>query len=70
MPSRSKPGKPLGPKIASSRLPERSSPRHPAHEEWRLDEGIDETFPASDPVAPAQPHAPSRPRGDPRGGSQ
>ncbi len=28
----------------------------PAHEEWVLDEAVDESFPASDPPAPAQPH--------------
>jgi hypothetical protein len=28
-------------------------PGHPAHEEWLIDESIEETFPASDPIAPA-----------------
>ena len=28
----------------------------PEHEEWLLDEAVDESFPASDPPAPAQPH--------------
>jgi hypothetical protein len=27
----------------------------PEHEEWLLDEAVDETFPASDPPAPAHP---------------
>jgi len=29
------------------------SPGHPDHEEWLIDESIEETFPASDPIAPA-----------------
>ena len=34
------------------------------HEEWLLDESLVETFPASDPIAPAvpaEPKAPDRP---------
>jgi hypothetical protein len=40
-------------------LPGRRKPEPPAgtpeHEEWLLDEAVDETFPASDPSAPVQP---------------
>jgi len=28
---------------------------HPNHDEWLLDESVEESFPASDPVAPARP---------------
>jgi hypothetical protein len=30
-------------------------PGTPEHEEWLLDEAVEETFPASDPPAPAHP---------------
>jgi hypothetical protein len=44
------------PKLAASKLPPHPSPRDPAHEEWKIDEADDESFPASDPSASAQPH--------------
>jgi hypothetical protein len=28
-------------------------PGHPNHEEWLIDESVEETFPASDPISPA-----------------
>lgn len=31
------------------------APGQPNHDEWLLDESVEETFPASDPVAPARP---------------
>jgi hypothetical protein len=31
----------------------KSRPGEPGHEEWLIDESIEETFPASDPIAPA-----------------
>jgi uncharacterized membrane protein len=34
---------------------EPSAPGQKGHEQWRLDESIEETFPASDPTSPAQP---------------
>ena len=37
------------------------------HEEWLLDESLVETFPASDPIAPAVPRATHRPRSDETG---
>jgi hypothetical protein len=30
-------------------------PGEPGHDEWLLDESVEESFPASDPVAPARP---------------
>jgi hypothetical protein len=44
------------PKIPASRLPPHPARDDPAHEEWRVDEASDESFPASDPSAPAQHH--------------
>jgi len=41
-------------------LPPHPSPQDPAHDEWHIDEAADESFPASDPSAPAQPHRPKR----------
>jgi hypothetical protein len=36
-----------------------ADPQAPAHDDWLLDEALAETFPASDPIAPAEkkPHA-------------
>ena len=50
------------PKLPASKLPPHPSPRDPAHEEWRIDEAEDESFPASDPSAPTQPHRSPRKR--------
>jgi hypothetical protein len=33
----------------------RAKPGQPNHDEWLLDESVEESFPASDPVAPARP---------------
>jgi hypothetical protein len=61
-----------GPRKTTARAPAipESTPREGAdtsslaHDEWLLDEALSETFPASDPIAPApasgQPSAPSR----------
>jgi hypothetical protein len=43
-------------KIPASRIPPHPARDDPAHDEWRIDEASDESFPASDPSAPAQPH--------------
>ena len=48
------------PKLPATKLPPHPSPRDPEHEEWRIDEAEDESFPASDPPAPAQPHRPRK----------
>jgi hypothetical protein len=45
-----------------SHVPAHPDPRDPAHDEWRVDEASDESFPASDPSATAMPHR--SPRGD------
>jgi len=37
-----------------------SKPGAPGHDEWLVDESIDETFPASDPIAPS--HSEDAPR--------
>ena len=44
--------------------PEPGSSRQSDHEEWLLDESLVETFPASDPIAPAVPPEP-RPQASP-----
>jgi hypothetical protein len=31
------------------------NPGAPGHEEWLMDEAIEETFPASDPISPSLP---------------
>ena len=46
---------PPAPKVDKSQVPPPPRPDHPAHEEWRIDEGVDESFPASDPPAETQP---------------
>jgi hypothetical protein len=53
------------PKSGGSKLVPHPAPRDPAHEEWRIDEADDESFPASDPSAAAQPHRPKRKRAGP-----
>ncbi|HWA13446.1 MAG TPA: hypothetical protein VHA15_10170 [Burkholderiales bacterium] len=40
-----------------------TKPGAPGHDEWLIDEAVEETFPASDPIAPSQP-ANSRARKD------
>ena len=42
------------PTLPRRRRPE-PPPGTPEHEEWLLDESVEETFPASDPPAPVQP---------------
>ena len=34
-------------KLPASKLPPHPSPKDPAHEEWRIDEAEDESFPAT-----------------------
>ena len=43
------------PKTSSTRVPAHPKPADPKHEEWLLDEGVDESFPASDPPAISHP---------------
>jgi hypothetical protein len=41
------------PKIENGKVP---PPEGNDHQEWRIDEAEDESFPASDPSSEAQPH--------------
>lgn len=43
------------PKVDGTKLPPHPSRQDPGHEEWKVDEAIDESFPASDPSAETQP---------------
>jgi len=47
---------PPAPKVSGTQVPPHPAPRDPAHEEWRIDEAEDESFPASDPSSATQPH--------------
>ena len=49
--------KPPAPKISDTRLATHPSPVDPQHEDWRVDEADDESFPASDPSSATQPHS-------------
>ena len=44
------------PTVSGSRMPPHPDPRDPEHREWVVDEAAEESFPASDPSAIAQPH--------------
>jgi hypothetical protein len=46
---------PPAPKVSTTRVPEHPKPKDPKHEEWVIDEGADESFPASDPPSHTQP---------------
>lgn len=41
-------------------VPSHPDPADPLHGEWLIDEGSDESFPASDPSAVAMPHGSRR----------
>ncbi len=51
-----KPKTPRTPDSGASHVPDPPSPKDPAHDEWVIDEGSDESFPASDPSEAAMPH--------------
>jgi len=51
-----KPKSPRTPANGASHVPDPPNPKDPAHGEWRIDEGSDESFPASDPSEAAMPH--------------
>ena len=53
MPSK-KPEAPA-PKIPATRLPDHANPEDPDHDDWKVDEADDESFPASDPSSATQP---------------
>jgi len=62
------PGKkrePPAPKISGTRVPPHPSPADPQHDDWKVDEADDESFPASDPSSVTQP-APKKGRRPPR----
>ena len=46
---------PPAPKVGTTRVPPRPKPKDPGHEEWVIDEGADESFPASDPPSHTAP---------------
>ena len=48
------------PKPAASQVPPHPLPDDPQHGEWLIDEGDDESFPASDPQSITQPHRTAR----------
>ena len=48
--------KPPAPKISGTRVPPHPNPKDPKHEESKIDEAVDESFPASDPPSTSQPH--------------
>lgn len=47
---------PRTPDSGASHVPPHPSPDDPQHREWLIDEGDDESFPASDPQSITQPH--------------
>jgi hypothetical protein len=52
---------PPAPKISGTRVAPHPSPADPKHEDWKVDEADDESFPASDPSSVTQP-APKKDR--------
>ena len=48
-------GKNPQPPISSTKLPPHPDPKDPKHAEWVVDEGEDESFPASDAPTATQP---------------
>jgi hypothetical protein len=57
--------RPAAPKVSDSRLAAHPRPSDPQHGEWLIDEGSDESYPASDPSSVAQPRPTSRKKKDP-----
>ncbi len=48
---------PPAPKVATSKVPAHPKPSDPKHEEWVIDETVDESFPASDAPSHTPPKA-------------
>ena len=48
---------PPAPKVGASQVPAHPKPKDPAHEEWVIDETVDESFPASDAPSHTPPKA-------------
>ena len=57
--SKTKKAPPPAPKVATTKVPAHPEPADPKHEEWVIDETVDESFPASDPPS----HTPPKPKG-------
>lgn len=55
------------PKVGATRVPPHPKTSDPKHREWLVDEGSDESFPASDPPAITQPHPHGAPKGKSKG---
>jgi hypothetical protein len=55
-PQKPEPGKRPAPKLHATPVPPAEHADGDEHEERLIDEAVDESFPASDPPAPAQPH--------------
>ena len=53
--TRTRPAAPVA-KPDTSQVPPHPRPDDPQHAEWLIDEGDDESFPASDPQSITQPH--------------
>ena len=58
--SASPPEEAPAPKVSGSHMTPHPEPGDPQHREWIIDEADDESFPASDPSAVAQPHLKAR----------
>lgn len=56
MPNRNRKPQAPAPKVSATRVAPHPKPSDPKHAEWLVDEAVDESFPASDPPAIAQPH--------------
>jgi len=46
------------PKVGATQVPAHPKPKDPAHEEWVIDETVDESFPASDAPSHTPPSPP------------
>jgi hypothetical protein len=55
MPSKDRKTPAPAPKVSATRVTPHPKPSDPKHDEWKVDEAVDESFPASDPPAVTQP---------------
>ena len=49
---------PAAPKVSTTKVAPHPNPTDPKHEEWVIDETVDESFPASDPPSHSPPTKP------------